>query len=91
MKDREELKRVVFGQTRVILVRDLSVMNPNLVVGATGLVVGKLANYTLKVAFPKVTVGINWQDCDIVEGKSGMPTDAEQPKAIPQPRAMGQE
>ncbi len=91
MKDREELKRVVFGQTRVVLIRDLSVMNPNLVVGASGLAIGKLANYTLKVAFPKVTVGINWQDCDIIEGKVGMPTDADQPKAIPQPRPMGQE
>ncbi|MFZ1022788.1 MAG: hypothetical protein WAN87_01465 [Thermoplasmata archaeon] len=91
MKDREELHRVVFGQTRVTLIRDLSVMNPNLVIGATGLAVGKLANYTLKVAFPRVTVGINWQDCDIVEGKVGMPTDADQPKSIPQPRPMGQE
>jgi hypothetical protein len=91
MKDREEIKRIVFDQTRVILTRDLSVMNPNLVIGATGLVVGKLANYTLKVAFPKVTVGVNWQDCEIVEGKVGMPTDADQPKSIPQPRAMGQE
>jgi hypothetical protein len=83
MKDRSELSRVVYNQTRVILVRDLSVMNPNLVQGAQGLVVGKIANYTLKVAFPKVTVGINWKDCDIVEGKTGMPTDADQPKVIP--------
>ncbi|MGA7923424.1 MAG: hypothetical protein WCA77_05555 [Thermoplasmata archaeon] len=88
MRDRSELQRVVFGQTRVILTRDLSIMNPNLVVGAQGLVVGKLANYTLKVAFPKVTVGINWQDADIVEGKSGMPTDADQPKSIPKPRSI---
>jgi len=86
MKDRSELSRVVYNQTRVILVRDLSVMNPNLIVGASGLVVGKIANYTLKVAFPKVTVGINWKDCDIVEGKTGMPTEAEQPKTIPGPR-----
>lgn len=91
MKDRSELSRIVFGQTRVILSRDLSVMNPNLVVGAQGLVVGKLASYTLKVAFPKVTVGVNWQDCEIVVGRSGMPTDAEQPKTIPKPRAMGEE
>ena len=91
MKDRTDLQRIVFGQTRVVLTRDLSVMNPNLVAGSTGLVVGKLANYTLKVAFPKVSVGINWQDCDIVEGKSGMPTEAEQPKVIPKPRAMGEE
>ncbi|MCI4348432.1 MAG: hypothetical protein L3J97_07440 [Thermoplasmata archaeon] len=83
MKDRSELARVVFNQTRVILVRDLSIMNPNLIPGASGLVTGKIANYTLKVAFPKVTVGINWRDCDIVEGKTGMPTDEEQPKAIP--------
>ena len=86
MKDRAELSRVVFNQTRVVLVRDLSVMNPNLLPGASGLVVGKIANYTLKVAFPKVTVGINWRDCDIVEGKTGMPTEAEQPKIIPGPR-----
>ena len=91
MKDRSELQQIVFNQTRVILVRDLSVMNPNLVVGAQGLVIGKLANYTLKVAFPKVTVGINWQDCDILPGKTGMPTDAEQPKVIPKPRQMGEE
>ena len=43
VKDRSDLKRVVFDQTRVILVRDLSIMNPNLVPGAQGLVVGKLA------------------------------------------------
>lgn len=91
MKDRSELGRVVFGTTRVILTRDLSIMNPNLVEGAQGLVVGKLANYTLKVAFPKVTVGVNWQDCDIVEGKSGMPTDADQPKVIPKPRQITDE
>ena len=88
MKDRSELQRVVFDQTRVILTRDLSIMNPNLVVGAQGLVVGKLANYTLKVAFPKVTVGVNWQDCDIVPGRTGMPTDADQPKVIPKPRQI---
>lgn len=88
MEDRAELGRIVFGQTRVVLTRDLSIMNPNLVPGAQGLVVGKLANYTLKVAFPKVTVGVNWQDCDIVAGKSGMPTDAEQPKDIPRPRQI---
>jgi hypothetical protein len=88
MKDRNELHRIVFNQTRVVLTRDLSVMNPNLVEGASGLVVGKLASYTLKVAFPKVTVGVNWQDCDLVEGKTGMPTDAEQPKVIPRPRAI---
>jgi hypothetical protein len=91
MKDREELRRIAFGQTRVVLTRDLSVMNPNLVAGSQGLVVGKLANYTLKVAFPKVTVGVNWQDCDLVQGKTGMPTDAEQPKVIPKPRHMGEE
>ncbi|HLY76440.1 MAG TPA: hypothetical protein VKT21_00985 [Thermoplasmata archaeon] len=88
MKDRSELSRVVYNQTRVILVRDLSVMNPNLIRGASGLVVGKIANYTLKVAFPKVTVGISWKDCDIVEGKTGMPTEAEQPKTIPGPRSF---
>jgi hypothetical protein len=76
------------NQTRVILTRDLSIMNPNLVEGASGMVVGKLASYTLKVAFPKVTVGINWQDCDIVEGKSGMPTEDEQPKHLPAPRSV---
>jgi hypothetical protein len=91
MKDREELGRIVFGQTRVRLTRDLASMNPNLVPGAQGLVVGKLANYSLKVAFPKVTVGISWLDCEIVEGRSGMPTDAEQPKVVPKPRSMGEE
>ena len=91
MKDRSELSQVVFGQTRVVLTKDLSVMNPNLVPGAQGLVIGKLASYTLKVAFPKVTVGINWRDCDVVAGKSGMPTDADQPKVIPQPRSIAQE
>ncbi len=91
MKERTELKRIVFGETRVTLTRDLSTMNPNLVPGAQGMVVGKLANYTLKVAFPRVTVGVNWQDCEIVVGKTGMPTDAEQPKAIPGSRPMGQE
>jgi len=91
MHDREELNRIVFGQTRVVLTRDLSVTNPNLVEGSQGLVVGKLANYTLKVAFPKVTVGVNWQDCDIVSGKTGMPTEAEQPKVVPKPRHMGEE
>jgi hypothetical protein len=88
MKDRNELQRVVFGKTRVVLTRDLSIMNPNLVEGASGLVMGKLATYTLKVQFPKVTVGVNWQDCDIIEGKFGMTTDAEQPKVIPRPRAI---
>jgi hypothetical protein len=91
MEDRNELSQIVFGQTRVILTRDLSVMNPNLVQGSQGLVVGKIANYTLKVAFPKVTVGVNWRDCDIVPGKTGMPTDADQPKVIPKPRHMGEE
>lgn len=91
MRDRSELGRIVFNQSRVILTRDLSVMNPNLIVGAQGLVVGKLANYTLKVAFPQVTVGVNWQDCDIVEGKFGMPTLADQPKVIPKPRAIADE
>jgi hypothetical protein len=91
MKDRAELQRIVYDQTRVVLIRDLSIMNPNLVEGATGLVVGKVANYTLKVAFPAVTVGINWQDCDIVPGKTGMPTSAEQPKAIPGSRLVPQE
>ena len=88
MEDRSELSRIVFGQTRVVLTRDLSVMNPNLVEGAQGLVIGKLANYTLKVAFPKVTVGVSWQDCDIVVGRTGMPTVAEQPKVIPKPRSI---
>ena len=88
MKDRSEIGRIVFQQTRVRLNRDLSIMNPNLVEGALGLVVGRVANYTLKVAFPQVTVGINWQDCDIVEGKTGMPTDAEQPKVIPRARGV---
>jgi len=91
MQEREELNRIVFGQTRVVLTRDLSVMNPNLVAGSQGLVVGKLANYTLKVAFPKVTVGVSWQDCEIVAGKTGMPTEAEQPKVVPKPRHMGEE
>jgi hypothetical protein len=91
MEDRGELSKIVFGTTRVVLTRDLSVMNPNLVPGAQGLVIGKLASYTLKVAFPKVTVGVNWRDCDIVPGKTGMPTDAEQPKVIPKPRHMGEE
>jgi hypothetical protein len=91
MKDRSELNRIVFQQTRVVLTKDLSVMNPNLVAGAQGLVIGKLANYTLKVAFPKVTVGVNWQDCDLVEGKTGMPTDADQPKVIPRPRHAGED
>ncbi len=91
MEDRSELSRVVFGETVVILNRDLSVMNPNLVQGSQGLVVGKLANYTLKVAFPQVTVGVNWKDCDIVPGKKGMPTLADQPRVIPKPRTMGEE
>jgi len=91
MEDRNDLSRIVLGQTRVILTRDLSVMNPNLVEGATGLVIGRVANYTLKVAFPQVTVGINWQDCEIVEGKTGMPTDAEQPKIIPRARGVANE
>jgi hypothetical protein len=91
VQDRGELARIVFGETRVVLNRDLSVMNPNLVAGSQGLVIGKLASYTLKVAFPKVTVGVNWRDCDIVEGKTGMPTEAEQPRVIPKPRHMGEE
>ncbi|HEV2519144.1 MAG TPA: hypothetical protein VGX00_00785 [Thermoplasmata archaeon] len=91
MRDRSDLQKIVMGETRVILTRDLSVMNPNLVVGSQGLVVGKLANYVIKVAFPAVTVGVNWQDCDLVAGKTGMPTSAEQPKVIPKPRAMGEE
>ena len=91
MEDRSELEKIVIGQSRVILTRDLSVMNPNLVEGAQGLVIGKIANYTLKVAFPRVTVGINWRDCDLVPGKTGMPTEAEQPKVIPKPRHMGEE
>ncbi|HEY1198231.1 MAG TPA: hypothetical protein VGG32_05845 [Thermoplasmata archaeon] len=90
MEDRGELDRVVFGETRVILNRDMSNMNPNLVAGSQGLVIGTLAPYTLKVAFPKVTVGVNWKDCDIVPGKTGMPTDADQPKVVPQPRTMGE-
>lgn len=91
MEDHAALAQIVFGKTRVILNRDLSVMNPNLAVGSQGLVVGKLANYTLKVAFPRVTVGVNWKDCDIVPGKTGMPTDADQPKVVPKPRHMGEE
>src|SRR5271170_7290568 len=91
MQDRSDLEKVVFGQTRVVLTRDLSVMNPNLVAGSQGLVIGKLATYTLKVAFPNVSVGINWQDCDIVEGKTGMPTLADQPRVVPKPRTMGEE
>jgi hypothetical protein len=91
MQDRDELRHIVYGETRVILTRDLSTMNPNLVAGSQGLVIGKLANYTLKVAFPKVTVGVNWRDCDLVPGKTGMPTDADQPKVVPKPRHMGEE
>jgi hypothetical protein len=91
MEDRKELERIVIGQTRVVLTRDLSVMNPNLVAGSQGLVVGKLASYTLKVAFPNVSVGVNWKDCDIVEGKTGMPTLADQPRVVPKPRTMGEE
>jgi len=91
MEDRSQLERIKFGETRVVLTRDLTTMNPNLVPGSQGLVIGKLANYTLKVAFPRVTVGVNWQDCDIVAGKTGMPTEAEQPKVIPKPRHMGEE
>jgi hypothetical protein len=91
VQDRSELQQVVFGETRVVLNRDLSVMNPNLVAGSQGLVIGKLANYTLKVAFPRVTVGVNWRDCDIVPGKTGMPTEADQPRVIPKPRHMGEE
>ena len=91
MEDRSELDRVVVGQTRVILNRDLSNTNANLVTGSQGLVVGSLATYTLKVAFPKVTVGVSWKDCDIVPGKTGMPTDADQPKVVPKPRHMGEE
>ncbi|MGI0071533.1 MAG: hypothetical protein ACRECT_05650 [Thermoplasmata archaeon] len=91
MEDRSQLSRIVFGETVVILTRDLSVMNPNLVAGSQGLVVGKLASYTLKVSFPQVTVGVNWKDCDIVEGKKGMPSLADQPRVIPKPRTMGEE
>jgi hypothetical protein len=90
MEDRSQLDRIVFGETRVILTRDLSATNPNLVVGAQGLVIGTLAQYTLKVAFPNVTVGVSWRDCDIVPGKTGMPTDADQPKVVPIPRHMGE-
>jgi hypothetical protein len=91
MEERAELERIRFGETRIVLNRDLSNTNPNLVVGAQGLVVGTLANYTLKVAFPKVTVGVSWRDCDIVPDKTGMPTDADQPKVVPKPRHMGEE
>lgn len=91
MEEKAELAQIVFGQTRVVLTRDLSVMNPNLVAGSQGLVVGKLANYTLKVAFPRVTVGVSWRDCDIVPGKTGMPGLEDQPKVIPKPRQMGEE
>ena len=91
MEDRADLGKIVFGQTRVILNRDLSTMNPNLAAGSQGLVIGTLANYTLKVAFPRVTIGVNWKDCDIVPGKTGMPTEADQPKVLPKPRHMGEE
>ena len=91
MRERSELERIVFGETRVILNKDLSVMNPNLVEGSSGLVIGKLANYTLKVQFPRVTVGVSWRDCDIVAGRTGMPTEAEHPKLLPKPRTMGEE
>ncbi len=73
MKDRSELARIKHGETRVRLTKDLSVMNPALVEGIEGLVVGMLANYTLKVRFHAVTVGVSWQDLDIVEGAKGMP------------------
>lgn len=86
MEDRADLAKVVVGKTRVVLTKDLSIMNPNLVEGATGLVIGSLATYTLKVSFPAVTVGVNWKDLEIVPGKTGMPTLAEQPKAIPRPK-----
>jgi hypothetical protein len=76
MKDRSELSKVEYGRTRVRLTKDLTVMNPALVEGSEGLVLGRLANYTLKVRFPAVTVGVNWQDCDIVEGVFGMPEGA---------------
>jgi hypothetical protein len=79
VKDRSELSRVEFFKTRVRLTKDLTVMNPALVEGAQGLVVGKLANYTLKVRFPAVTVGVNWQDCEIVEGVYGMPEGSPGP------------
>ncbi len=91
MEDRKELERVVIGQTVVRVNKDLSVMNPNLAEGSTGLVVGKIANYTLKVAFPRVTVGVSWRDLDVVPGLAGMPTESEQPKLIPKPRTMGEE
>jgi len=91
MDDRGALDKIVIGETRVVLTRDLTTMNPNLVAGSQGLVVGKLANYTLKVTFPRVTVGVNWRDCEIVVGKTGMPTEADQPKVIPKPRHMGEE
>ncbi len=91
MEDHAELEKIVFGETRVVLTRDLTTMNPNLAAGSQGLVIGKLANYTLKVAFPRVTVGVNWRDCEVVPGKTGMPTEADQPKVIPKPRHMGEE
>jgi hypothetical protein len=86
MKDRSELSRVEFGKTRIRLTKDLTTMNPALVEGLQGLAVGKLANYTMKVRFPTVTVGINWQDCDIVEGVYGMP---EPPPMKPLPAQRG--
>jgi hypothetical protein len=98
MKDRSELSRIEFGKTRVRLTKDLSVMNPALKEGIEGLVVGKLANYTLKVQFTAVTVGVNWQDCDIVEGVTGMPSGAPPrehpalrgaPKETPKPASVG--
>jgi hypothetical protein len=91
MEDRKELDRIVLGESRVVLTRDLTTTNPNLVPGSQGLVVGRLSSYTLKVAFPRVTVGVSWRDCDLVPGKTGMPTEAEQPKVIPKPRHMGEE
>ena len=92
MRDRSELTRIEFGKTRVRLTKDQTVMNAALVEGAQGLVIGKLANYTLKVRFPAVTVGVNWQDCDIVEGASGMPEGAparEHPALRGAPKGAG--
>ena len=82
MKDRQELAKVKVGETRVRLTRDLTTTNPALVEGIEGLVLGKLANYSLKVQFHPVTVGVSWQDLEVVEGATGMPPGAP-PKEHP--------
>ena len=52
MEDRSELSRIVFGETVVVLTRDLSVMNPNLVSGLQGLVVWKAGELHVEGRFP---------------------------------------